>query len=351
MGTIDMSIKGFGCEAAGIIRKVGLAVTDFKVGDRIISFDNGMLATRNQVSAQLCAKIPELVSYKDGAKLLAVYGTVIHSLLDLCNIQKGQTVLIHSAAGGIGIAAIHLCRMVGAEVYTTAGNEDKRRFLQETFKIQREKIFHSRNTSFLPDITRATNNRGVDVVLNSLAGGLLHAGWQCEAEFGKSVERGKRDFRDHGRLDMDIFGGNRSFFNLLPLLRQAPSLRRIITVFAGTYEGPIDLNDVPARKISPLALRGHESTLITFSIETLAKQAPDVSFIHSFPGSVKSNLVRGGEGPLIYTVSLVIKAISPLVNISSEECGERMRSWQPVQDSQLVRMALSLLEYHWGTGL
>lgn len=124
-------------------------------------------------------------------------------------------------------------------------------------------------------------------------------------------------------MSVSYYSRSRFIVNLLPLLRQAPSLRRIITVFAGTYEGPIDLNDIPARKISPLALRGHASTLITFSLETLAKQAPEVSFIHSFPGSVKSNLVRGGEGPLIYTVSLVIKAISPLVNISSEECGER----------------------------
>jgi len=110
-------------------------------------------------------------------------------------------------------------------MYLTAGSEEKVRFLQDTFDFPRERIFHSRDSSFLPDLMKATNNRGVDVVLNSLSGELLHASWQCLAEFGRFVELGKRDFNGHGRLEMDTFEANRSFFGV-DLNAFRPSQRR-----------------------------------------------------------------------------------------------------------------------------
>ena len=82
----------------------------------------------------------------------------------------------------------------------------------DTFELPRDRIFNSRNASFLQDIMRVTNGRGVDVVLNSLSGELLHASWQCVAEFGKMVEIGKRDFIGRGKLMMDVFEAYRSFF-------------------------------------------------------------------------------------------------------------------------------------------
>lgn len=83
--------------------------------------------------------------------------------------------LIHSACGGIGLAAIQICRVVGAEVYATVGSEEKVRYLMETFGIPRNRIFGSRTSRFLSDVRVETNGRGVDVVLNSLSGELLHA--------------------------------------------------------------------------------------------------------------------------------------------------------------------------------
>lgn len=81
----------------------------------------------------------------------------------------------------------------------------------KTFGILRQRIFNSRDTSFLPAIKAATNGRGVDLVLNSLSGELLHASWSCVAEYGKMIEIGKRDFVGKARLDMDLFEFNRSF--------------------------------------------------------------------------------------------------------------------------------------------
>ncbi len=84
----------------------------------------------------------------------------------------------------------------------------------KTFGIARNRIFNSRNSSFLPEVKRETNGRGVDIVLNSLSGELLHTSWQCVADFGKMLEIGKRDFIGHGMLSMNIFEANRAFFGI-----------------------------------------------------------------------------------------------------------------------------------------
>ena len=83
--------------------------------------------------------------------------------------------LIHSACGGIGIAAINVCRMVGAKIYATVGTQEKVDYLANTFNIPRERIFGSRDSGFLPGLMRETGGKGVDVALNSLSGDLLHA--------------------------------------------------------------------------------------------------------------------------------------------------------------------------------
>lgn len=92
-------------------------------------------------------------------------------------LTKGtqQTVLIHSACGGIGIAAIQICRVVGAQVFVTVGSDEKVEYLMKSFDIPRDRIFNSRSSEFLPGILRETAGKGVDVVLNSLSGELLHA--------------------------------------------------------------------------------------------------------------------------------------------------------------------------------
>ncbi len=101
--------------------------------------------------------------------------------------------------------------MVGAEIYATVGNEDKVTYLMETFGLPRNRIFNSRNTSFVDDVLRETNGEGVDLALNSLSGELLHATWKCIAVFGKMVEIGKRDLIGAGKLDLSIFEANRNY--------------------------------------------------------------------------------------------------------------------------------------------
>lgn len=101
--------------------------------------------------------------------------------------------------------------MLGAEIYVTVGNDEKRDFLMQKFDIPGRRIFHSRDSSFKAGVMRETQGEGVDVVLNSLSGELLHATWGCVAAFGKMIEIGKRDLLGGGKLDMNTFLANRSY--------------------------------------------------------------------------------------------------------------------------------------------
>ncbi|KAK0732344.1 hypothetical protein B0T21DRAFT_412523 [Apiosordaria backusii] len=231
MGVIDgqkVEGTGLGLECAGVVSAIGpgAAANGLKVGDRVAVGAFNSYATR--VKARIVAKIPDELSFEEAATMPSVYCTVIHGLLDLARLKAGQSVLIHSACGGIGIAAIHVARMVGAEIYATVGSEEKVQYLIDTFDIPRQRIFHSRDSSFVDGVFRETQGKGVDAVLNSLSGDLLHASWKCVAEFGCMVEIGKRDFVGHGRLAMDMFQENRSFFgvDLAPMYVKRPEMAR-----------------------------------------------------------------------------------------------------------------------------
>ena len=119
--------------------------------------------------------------------------------------------LVHSACGGVGLAAVQLALMIEADLYVTVGSEEKVQHLMKNFKIPRDRIFCSRDDTFVEGIMEKTNGEGVDLVLNSLSGELLHLTWKCVAPFGKMVEIGKRDIIGFGKLDMNVFLANRTY--------------------------------------------------------------------------------------------------------------------------------------------
>ncbi|KAF9884738.1 hypothetical protein FE257_001300 [Aspergillus nanangensis] len=235
-----------GVEASGIILRVGPSVTSLSVGDRVMLAGAGLACTRKIVPASNCQPVPDDLSLEDASTVICVYATVIYSLMKLADLKKDQSVLIHSACGGVGLAAIQICQMIGAEIYATVGNEDKIQHLMSTFGIPRDHIFDSRSASFLHGILHMTNGVGVDVVLNSLSGELLHASWKCVAPYGKMLELGKRDFLGHGKLEMDVFAENRMFvgvdlFNILK--ERSDILRQMSEDIMGYFDegkaGPI----------------------------------------------------------------------------------------------------------------
>ncbi|PKY00760.1 polyketide synthase [Aspergillus campestris IBT 28561] len=237
MGIVEASGGGIGQEAAGIVRRTGATVTTLQAGDRVMLLSNYMFSTRRVLPESLCEKIPDGLSFEDAATLPLVFATAIYSLFHLGNLKKGQSILIHSACGGVGLATIQLAQMAGAAIYATVGNEEKVKHLTDMLNLPRNRIFSSRSATFADDIMRETNNRGVDLALNSLSGELLHATWRCIAPFGKMIEIGKRDLIGSTKLDMVPFLDNRSYcsVDLDKISLQRPAIAKELLTEIGNF--------------------------------------------------------------------------------------------------------------------
>ncbi|KAF5022679.1 hypothetical protein F66182_5227 [Fusarium sp. NRRL 66182] len=227
MGLISSQAKNLslGMEVSGTIRRLGSAVTGLDVGDRVMSFTHeGGFSTHVTVADYYVHKMPESMSFEEAATIQGCFATVVYALLDVGRMRKGTSVLIHSACGGVGLAAIQVVQMMGGEIYATVGNDKKKDYLVENHGIARERIFSSRDTSFLDGVMQQTAGRGVDLVLNSLTGELLHASWKSVAKFGSLLELGKRDLAGFGQLDMSRFLDNRSYcgVDVMYLIKEQP---------------------------------------------------------------------------------------------------------------------------------
>lgn len=220
-----------GCEAAGTVTVVGASVSHVAAGDRVLVFapHAGCFSTKVRVDARLCVRIPDKMTMIEAAGMPCVFITVIRSLIDKTNLRPGHTVLIHSAGGGVGVAALQLARYLGVtppNIYATTGSMERRTFLIEEWQIPSANIFSSRDDRFVDGISNATHGRGVDVVLNSLSGDLLHASWRCVAAGGTMVELGKRDIASAGKISLVPFDDNRTFtaVDMARLAEQEPDV-------------------------------------------------------------------------------------------------------------------------------
>ncbi|KAK8069391.1 polyketide synthase [Apiospora phragmitis] len=200
-----------GVECAGTVSRVGSNVSGLKAGDRVCAMTTGAYSTYARCLGSSAAVIPASMSFETAASIPVVYSTAYYGLIEVARLEKGQSVLIHAATGGVGQAAVQLAHLLGAEVYCTVGSEDKKQLLRDAYGVSAHRIYSSRSTSFGPAIREATGERGVDVVLNSLAGDLLRESWECLAPFGHFVEIGKRDIVANNNLGMRVFDSNCSF--------------------------------------------------------------------------------------------------------------------------------------------
>ncbi|KAF1993246.1 putative polyketide synthase [Amniculicola lignicola CBS 123094] len=211
MGQLQEKIMGFEC--SGVVTRVGPNAThDFKVGDRVCALTTrGHWANKIRIHWTSVGAIPDHMSFETAASIPMVFVTAYYGLFEKASLEKGETVLVHAASGGVGQAAIILAKSVGAEIFVTVGSTEKRKFIRETYGIPDSHIFNSRDTSFAVDVMAATNGRGVDVLLNSLAGEMLQESLNVMATLGRFVEIGKRDIQSNKRLEMENFGRAISF--------------------------------------------------------------------------------------------------------------------------------------------
>ncbi|KAL9110535.1 MAG: hypothetical protein Q9227_004893 [Pyrenula ochraceoflavens] len=212
MGLVPADINLLGLDGAGVIARLHESYTgQLRIGQRVLVTRKGCFANLVQTPVDGLYPLPDWMTFEDAATLPSVYRVCVHGLLDLANLQKGKTILIHSGAGGVGIAAIQICQHYGLEIYTTVGADEKRKFLTETFGIPDNHIFSSRSTAFASQLMQATHGRGVDVVLNSLSGDVLDESWRCIAQNGNFIEIGKKDLVNKSSLSMEPFCRNASY--------------------------------------------------------------------------------------------------------------------------------------------
>ena len=200
-----------GLECAGVVTRIGSRCVKLQKGDRVCAVILGCLSTQARCNFRLAAKIPNDMTFPQAASLPITGITSHYSLEVLAKLQHKNTVLIHSAAGGTGQAAIQIAQLIGCEVFATVSSKEKLQLLTEVYHIPADHIFYSRDTYFVKDIMQRTQNRGVDVVLNSLSGDALVASWECVAPFGRFIELGKADIEANSKLPMSAFGRNVSF--------------------------------------------------------------------------------------------------------------------------------------------
>ena len=207
---------GLGCECAGIVSSVGKSVSHIRTGDRVIVVprDGGCYSNRLRVTPEEVDIIPEDMPFEIAASLPITYLTAYWAVFQSARLQRDESVLIHAASGGLGQALINICHMVGATMFATVGSAEKKALLMSEFSIPEDNIFWSRGYGFAEGIMARTDHKGVDVVMNSLAGEALELSWSCLAPFGRFVELGKRDIAINSRLAMRNFQKNTTFTTL-----------------------------------------------------------------------------------------------------------------------------------------
>ena len=214
-------------ECSGVVVDVGESFQQsFSQGDRVYTWHVPRYGSRVRSKGLLTRSIPHGASFEEAATVPIVYSTAYHSLVKIARLKPGETVLIHSGAGGVGQAAITLAIRLGAAIFTTVGSEEKKALLIEKYGLRSSHIFSSRSSDFASQIRNATQGIGVDVVLNALAGSFLQYSIDLLAPFGRFVEIGKSDIMAHARMDMGNFSSSKSFasFDLVQLVREKPAI-------------------------------------------------------------------------------------------------------------------------------
>jgi NADPH:quinone reductase-like Zn-dependent oxidoreductase/acyl carrier protein/NADP-dependent 3-hydroxy acid dehydrogenase YdfG/SAM-dependent methyltransferase len=217
-----------GMEVAGLVIRVGAAVNELTPGDAVIAFAPASFANRVRTRALAVARKPAHWSFAAAATVPTAFFTAYYALHELARLREGEKVLIHGAAGGVGIAAIQLAKHLGAEIFATAGSDMKRDFVR---LLGADHVFDSRSLEFADQVMRASGG-GVDVVLNSLAGDAIARNLRLLRPFGRMLELGKRDFYENSRIGLRPLRNNISYFGIDAdqLLAQRPDTARRVFI-------------------------------------------------------------------------------------------------------------------------
>ncbi|MEU6726609.1 SDR family NAD(P)-dependent oxidoreductase [Nonomuraea wenchangensis] len=242
-----------GIECAGVVTATGPGVTKFRIGDGVFVATGGSLASHVVAREGLAGLMPAGMSFTDAATLSIACLSVHYALDHLARLRPGETLLVHGAAGGVGLAALQHAAHIGARVVATAGSPEKRDLLR---LLGVTHVVDSRNPGFA-DHVRALTGGGVDVVLNSLAGEAIPRGLELLRRGGRFVELGKLDLYGDRSVSLHPFRDSLSLYalnlDLGPLLEPelwADQVTRVTRlVHRGDYR-PIANRVYPAARVS-----------------------------------------------------------------------------------------------------
>ncbi|MFJ4001749.1 SDR family NAD(P)-dependent oxidoreductase, partial [Streptomyces parvus] len=243
-----------GIEGAGVVVEVGPDVTGIAPGDRVMGLLSGGFGPTAVTDHRMVARIPDGWSFTQAASVPIVFLTAYYGLVDLAALRPGESVLVHAAAGGVGMAAVQLARHLGAEVYGTA-SQGKWDTLRE-LGLADERIASSRRLEFEEQFRSGTQGRGVDVVLDSLAGPFVDASLRLLPRGGRFVEMGKADVRDPEAVAAAHPGVDYRAFDVIEAgpERIGQMLAEVVALFERGALRPLPVRDWDVRR-APEAFR------------------------------------------------------------------------------------------------
>ena len=235
-----------GMEFAGRVLAVGDAVEDLQPGDKVMGIGPAAFSTHVRVRRDGVTRLPEKMETIAAATVPVAFLTAYYAMVELGRIQPGETILIHGAAGGVGLAALQIAKLKGAKVIATAGTVEKRRFLK---MLGADYVLDSRSLDFVTGVRQVTGGEGVDLVLNSLFSEAMERSIELVKPFGRFLELGKRDYYSDRKIGLRPFRRNVSYFGIDAdqLLVNVPDLTRRIFAEIGQLFADEKLTPLPYR--------------------------------------------------------------------------------------------------------
>ncbi|MDH6244451.1 type I polyketide synthase [Mycobacterium sp. OTB74] len=285
-----------GAEGAGVVVEVGPGVEGLAVGDSVLGL-LGVVGSEAVVDARLVTKVPAGWSYAQAASVPVVFLTAMYGLSVLANLKAGEKVLVHAATGGVGMAAVQLCRHWGAEVFATAsrGKWDTLRAMG----FDDAHIADSRTLEFEEKFLAATGGAGVDVVLNSLAGEFLDASLRLLVNGGRFIEMGKTDLRDPDAVAAEHQGVRYRAFDLMEAGPEhlAAMLADLMGLFADGVLEPLPVKAFDVRA-APAAYRFVSQARQIGKVVLTLPEGPGSTVLAGAGGGLAggSVIVTGGTG-------------------------------------------------------
>jgi NADPH:quinone reductase-like Zn-dependent oxidoreductase/NAD(P)-dependent dehydrogenase (short-subunit alcohol dehydrogenase family)/acyl carrier protein len=261
----------------------------------------GFLRRFAHVKASTAMRVPDEIDLVAAATIPAAFMTAHYALEDVGRLRPGEKVLIHLATGGVGLAAIQVATNIGAEIFATAGSDQKRSYLRE---LGIAHVMNSRTLDFANDVLRKTGGRGVDVVLNALSGPAIEKGLECLGPFGRFVEIGKRDLAEDKPIGLRSLYYNNSYsvIDLAALqTERSDILNRLLSeisarVANGSYR-PLQFTTFPVSRIADAMRVLAKAQHIGKVVVTLSEEEIEVELDLSKPTVLSNNssyLVTGG---------------------------------------------------------